>query len=51
MNAQRPTMDTIQTIIFPSNNIPTMNTMNMTTPQIEISEDAIRFIFDKEDGK
>ena len=45
MSAQRPTVDTIQTISFPPNDIP-----NITAPAIEISEDAVRFIFNEEGG-
>ena len=48
MNAQRPTMETIQTIKFPPDDIP--KKVNITATEIEISEDAIRFIFDKEQG-
>ena len=38
MNAQRPTMDTIQTISFPPDDI---LTMKITALAIEISEDTI----------
>ena len=47
MNAQRPTNDTIQAIIFPPANV---QPRNITAPSIEISEDAVRFIFDAESG-
>ena len=48
MSAQRPTNDTIQTISFPPAELqPTKNT---TAPSIEISEKAVRFIFEEEQG-
>ena len=47
LNAERPTNDTIQTISFPPPDIPIRN---ITAPSIEISEDAIRFIFTEEGG-
>ena len=47
LSAERPTMDTIQTISFPPPDIPIRN---ITAPSIEISEDAIRFIFTEEGG-
>ena len=47
MNAERPTMDTIQTISFPPPDIPIRN---VTAPSIEISEEAVRFIFNEEGG-
>ena len=48
MNAQRPTVDTIQTIVFPPADV---QPMNITAPSIEISEDAVRFIFNEQGGK
>ena len=48
MNAQRPTMDTIQAILFPPADV---QPMNITAPSIEISEDAIRFIFNEQEGQ
>ena len=46
MNALRPTVDTIQTVKFP----PDISKVNVTATEIEISEDAIRFIFAEEGG-
>ena len=46
MRAERPTMDTINAIIFPTADI---NTKNITT-SIEISEDAVRCIFNAAEG-
>ena len=48
MNAQRPTVDTIQAIVFPPADV---QPMNITAPSIEISEDAVRFIFNEQGGK
>ena len=47
ISAQRPTMNTIQTIAFPP---PEVQPMNITAPSIEISEDAVRFIFNEQGG-
>ena len=48
LNAERPTMDTIQTISFPPPDIPIRN---ITAPSIEIPEDTIRFIFNEQGGQ
>ena len=47
ISAQRPTMNTIQAIAFPP---PEVQPMNITAPSIEISEDAVRFIFNEQGG-